>query len=213
MPSKTGQAGPDQPLTKFTRRHLLGALAGITATCALPTRSGANLTSLPPALPPSSAMQAAGLHAAPAAWFSLIKRHPELDPAPHPFAPITLTPEREVQLTLVHQRVNRLIRFRPDGPDRWRLAESEGDCEDYAIRKLHTLCKDYGWPRSALTLAACHIESGLGHAVLLVHSDKGVYALDNRRRRVEPWRHLPYRWIAREDPGAPFGLWRKLKVT
>ncbi|HIP77818.1 MAG TPA: hypothetical protein EYH07_05075, partial [Kiloniellaceae bacterium] len=69
-----------------------------------------------------------------------------------------------------------------------------------------------GWPRSALTLAACHIENGQGHAVLLVHTTQGVYALDNRRRGVEPWHRLPYKWIAREEPGAPFGLWRKLSA-
>ena len=85
-----------------------------------------------------------------------------------------------------------------------------GDCEDFAISKLAALCNDRGWPRSALTLAACRLQNGQGHAVLLVHSDKGVYALDNRRRRVEPWQRLAYRWVAREEPGAPFGLWRKL---
>ncbi len=197
----------------LSRRRLIGVLAGVTATCALPAPGGANLTTLPATLPPSSAMRAAGFRAAPAAWFKLIKQHPELDLSAEPLAPVALTHAREVELALVHQQVNRLIRFRPDGPDRWQLVESEGDCEDYAIRKLFTLCQKYGWPRSALTLAACHIESGQGHAVLLVHSDRGVYALDNRRRHVEPWRRLPYRWIAREDPGAPFGLWRKLPTA
>ncbi len=217
MPSINGPRGASSASVAKTaglsRRSLVGALAGFAATCALPAPSGANLTTLPASLPPSSAMQAAGFRAAPAAWFRFLKQHPELDLSAEPLAPVKLTHEREAELALVHQQVNRLIRFRPDGPDRWQLVESEGDCEDYAIRKLFTLCLKYGWPRSALTLAACHIESGQGHAVLLVHSDKGVYALDNRRRRVEPWRRLPYRWIAREDPGAPFGLWRKLPTA
>ncbi|WP_299392495.1 transglutaminase-like cysteine peptidase [Pelagibius sp.] len=208
----TPQTSLSSPATQLRRRQFLGVLGGLAASCMLPSESSANLTTLPPPLPLSTAMRESGFRAAPVAWLKLIEQHPDLDPAAHPFASMTLTPEREAQLWQVHQQVNRLIRFRPDGPDRWQLVHSEGDCEDYAIRKLHMLCSDHGWPRSALTLAACHIENGQGHAVLLVHTTQGVYALDNRRRRVEPWHRLPYKWIAREEPGAPFGLWRKLSA-
>lgn len=194
----------------LSRRNLLGAFAGLAAGCALPSTALANRTALPPPLPLSSDMQAAGFRAAPAAWLELIRNHPDLDPATHTLSPITLTRERENELAQVQEQVNRLIRFRPDGSERWQVAVSEGDCEDFAISKLAALCNDRGWPRSALTLAACRLQNGQGHAVLLVHSDKGVYALDNRRRRVEPWQRLAYRWVAREEPGAPFGLWRKL---
>lgn len=204
------QSDSEPTRSGLSRRHFIGAVAGATAAFALPSRSHANLTTLPAPLPLSSAMRTGNFHKAPAGWFKLIKRHPKLNPAAHKLTPIALTGEREMQLLRVHQRVNRLIRFRPERKDRWQLGVTVGDCEDYAIRKLDMLCSEYGWPRSALTLAACRVEDGQGHAVLLVHSDKGVYALDNRRGGVEPWRKLPYRWIAREEPGAPFGLWRKL---
>lgn len=210
MPFGTSPSDAAPPASPLTRRAFLGAMAGAATVAAFPSRSHANLTTLPEPLPISSAMGAGDFHRAPEGWFNLIRRHPKLDPAAHKLSPITLTGEHEQQLTRVHQRVNRLIRFRPEEQDSWQLGVESGDCEDYAIQKLDVLCSELGWPRSALTLAACYTEDGQGHAVLLVHSDKGVYALDNRRARVEPWHDLPYRWIAREEPGAPFGLWRKL---
>lgn len=210
MPFGTAQSALKPSAPSLTRRAFLGGMAAATAVAALPSDGHANLTTLPEPLPASSAMVSGDFHRAPEGWFNLIKRHPKLDPAAHRLSPITLTSEHEQQLRRVHQRVNRLIRFRPEKQDRWQLGVESGDCEDYAIQKLDVLCSELGWPRSALTLAACYTEAGQGHAVLLVHSDKGVYALDNRRARVEPWHDLPYRWIAREEPGAPFGLWRKL---
>jgi predicted transglutaminase-like cysteine proteinase len=112
----------------------------------------------------------------------------------------------------VNKEVNAQITFRNDerGADLWEVGTTEGDCEDYAIRKLKTLVEEHGFPRGALTLSACRTHDGRGHAVLLVHSDRGVYVMDNLTPRVLPWHRLPYRWVAREEPGAPFLLWRAL---
>ena len=200
MHPENRRSGTKPANSGFTRRSFLGALTGAVTACAFPVPGYANLTTLPGNLPLSSAMRTGDYHRAPPGWFKFIKRHPKLSPAGH------------AQMSLTQQQVNRLIRFRPERKDRWQLVTSAGDCEDYAIRKLDILCNTHGWPRSALTIAACYTEHGQGHAVLLVHTDKGVYALDNRRRAVEPWRRLPYRWIAREEHGAPFGLWRALAV-
>src|SRR3546814_10311296 len=71
------------------------------------------------------------------------------------------------------KRVNAALRYRDDADkDLWEVGGHEGDCEDFAIRKLQELTRGYGFPRGALTLAACRLDRGRGHAVLLVHSDK-----------------------------------------
>ena len=212
MPLEIDKPDTGSAASGLTRRHFLGALASVATVSALPSRSHAKLTTLPTPLPVSMGMRAGDFRKAPKAWISLIKRHPKLDPAGHKLAPITLSAEQEAQLVEVQDRVNRLIYFRPESKDVWQLGVLAGDCEDFAISKLDILCGEYGWPRSALTLAACYTERGQGHAVLLAHTHKGVYVLDNRRAEVKPWHRLPYRWIAREEPGAPFGLWRKLKA-
>jgi predicted transglutaminase-like cysteine proteinase len=149
---------------------------------------------------------------APAAWLSLLRKSPELDPEAVPFSPARLSVARAAQLIKVNKEVNAQITFRNDerGADLWEVGTTEGDCEDYAIRKLKTLVEEHGFPRGALTLSACRTHDGRGHAVLLVHSDRGVYVMDNLTPRVLPWHRLPYRWVAREEPGAPFLLWRAL---
>jgi predicted transglutaminase-like cysteine proteinase len=156
-------------------------------------------------------MSAGAYVAAPAAWFALLRQFPELDPAGAPFTPARLTVGRAAQLIKVNKEINAAIRYRDDADkDFWEVGGSEGDCEDFAIRKLQELTRGFDFPRGALTLAACRLDRGRGHAVLLVHSDKGVYVLDSLTPRVLPWRKLPYRWVAREEPGSPFRLWRAL---
>src|SRR3546814_515145 len=111
---------------------------------------------------------------------------PAFRPAPPPWP-------RAAQLIAVNKRVNAALRYRDDADeDLWEVGGHEGDCEDFAIRKLQELTRGYGFPRGALTLAACRLDRGRGHAVLLVHSDKGVYVMDNLTPRVLPWRKLPY---------------------
>jgi predicted transglutaminase-like cysteine proteinase len=196
----------------LSRRHVLLGLGGLAAGTIVPGPTHSAMLGLQGPLPRSSAMSAGKLIPAPAAWFALLEQHPELDPATERFAPVKLTNARAALLIKVQREINRAVAFRDDerGADLWQVADREGDCEDYAIRKLATLIQEHGFPRGALTLAACLLGPGRGHAVLLVHTDLGVYALDNLSYRVMPWRTLPYDWIAREEPGAPFRLWRSL---
>lgn len=196
----------------LSRRHLLCGLGALTAGAALPFPLQAAMTGPQGPLPRSSDMSSGEFVPAPAAWFALLRQHPELDPQHEPLAPVKLTPARAALLIKVNQDINRKVRYRKDaGGDVWQIGGREGDCEDIAIRKLAVLTQVHGLPRGALTLSACRLERGLGHAVLLVHSDSGVYVLDNLTPRVMPWQSLPYSWIAREEPGAPFRLWRSLK--
>ena len=139
-----------------------------------------------------------------------MKRLPALDPAATTLCCVDSQPQREAELVRVQRRVNGTMRFRKEPRDLWQFASLAGDCEDFAIRKLVLLTREYGWPRGALTLATCIAETGEGHAVLLAHTKRGTYVLDNRRAPVLPWQALPYRWRAREEPGAPFSLWRAL---
>ena len=196
----------------LSRRHLLLGLGGLAAGAVAPSPVYSAMLALQGPLPRSSAMSSGKFIPAPAAWLALLEQHPELDPASERFAPLKLTNARAALLIKVQREVNGAVAFRNDerGADLWQVADREGDCEDYAIRKLATLIQEHGFPRGALTLAACRLQTGGGHAVLLVHSDLGVYALDNLSYRVMPWRALPYDWIAREEPGAPFRLWRSL---
>ncbi|MEO3430014.1 transglutaminase-like cysteine peptidase [Pelagibius sp. CAU 1746] len=195
----------------LSRRHLLMGLCGAAAAATFAAPVEAAMTGLPAPLPKSSTMSAGKLIPAPSAWFSLLRRHPDLDPAAARFGPLKLSLGRAAQLAKVNKEINARIQFRDDtGQDFWEIGDRAGDCEDYAIRKLQTLIRQHSFPRGALTLAACRLDRGRGHAVLLVHSDRGVYVLDNLTHRVMPWRDLPYRWVAREEPGSPFRLWRSL---
>ncbi|MEQ8357748.1 MAG: transglutaminase-like cysteine peptidase [Kiloniellaceae bacterium] len=198
----------------LSRRHLVLGLGGLAAGLVAPNPVQSAIIGLQGPLPSSSTMSAGKLIPAPAAWLSLLRRHPELAPKEAPFVPVQLSVARAAQLVKVNKEVNKEITFRDDtrGADLWQVGVREGDCEDYAIRKLQVLVEGHGFPRGALTLAACRLESGRGHAVLLVHSDRGVYVMDNLAYRVTPWRALPYSWVAREEPGAPFLLWRNLTV-
>ena len=198
----------------LSRRQLLLGLGAAAAGVAVPAPVHSAITAFRGPLPPSTRMSAGPLIPAPPAWFALLRQHPELDPATKRFVPAPLSVGRAAQLVKVNKEINGRITYREDvpGKDVWEIGDRAGDCEDYAIRKLQTLVSEHGFPRGALTLAACRLERGRGrgHAVLLVHSDRGVYVMDNLTPRVVPWHMLPYRWIAREEPGAPFRLWRAL---
>ncbi|HMA13829.1 MAG: transglutaminase-like cysteine peptidase [Bacteroidota bacterium] len=195
----------------LSRRTLLCTLGGCAASAALPAAARAAAGAAQGPLPHSSAMAAGDFVPAPAAWLNLLRQLPDLDPGDVAFRPLRLTGGRAARLLKVNQEVNAALRYRDDaGKDYWEVGGQEGDCEDFAIRKLRDLTQRHGFPRGALTLAACRLDYDRGHAVLLVHSDKGVYVMDNLTPRVLPWRKLPYRWVAREEPGAPFRLWRAL---
>lgn len=195
----------------LSRRRLLCGLGTLAAGAVIPAPVQSAMTGLQGPLPLSSDMATGSYVPAPAAWFKLLRDHPELDPQEAPLAPLKLSSARAALLMKVNKDTNARVRYRRDpGRDVWQIGGREGDCEDIAIRKLAVLTQTHGLPRSALTLSACRLDGGLGHAVLLVHSDQGVYVMDNLTPRVAPWKALPYSWVAREEPGAPFRLWRSL---
>ncbi len=194
----------------LSRRKFMAAGAAGLALGALPGSAPAKLIALPRPLAPSTAIAGGDFVAAPAAWLRLVTQFPALHPGDTRPCRVRSTKLREAELVQVQQDVNRKIRFRQEAEDLWQPASLSGDCEDFAIRKLIILTREFGWPRGALTLATCAAETGQGHALLLAHTERGAYALDNRRAPVLPWRALPYDWRAREEPGSPFALWRSI---
>lgn len=121
---------------------------------------------------------------------------------------LSLTDQRWAQLVDVNARVNAL----PYVADLARYHTSEfwaeidqggGDCEDFAIGKRAELLT-FGWPPEALRLAICRTETGEGHAVLTVDTDRGTFVLDNRFPRPERWGDLVVRgyvWNRRQRAG------------
>ena len=90
-------------------------------------------------------------------------------------------------LKRVNASVNRSIKPRHDraGSDVWTANASSGDCEDYALTKRAALIKA-GFAPSALRLAYVKTRNGVGHAVLVVKSNKGDLVLDNLTGAIRP---------------------------
>jgi predicted transglutaminase-like cysteine proteinase len=100
-------------------------------------------------------------------------------------------------LSRVNSRVNRSIRPKLDNPlvQVWRINPSSGDCKSYAISKRHELIRA-GLPASALRIAYVKTRQGVGHAVLIVKTDRGDLTLDNLTGEIKPFRQAGYRLIA-----------------
>lgn len=101
------------------------------------------------------------------------------------------------KLTKVNSKVNRSIRPRNDsgGADVWSVNASSGDCEDYALTKRRALIKA-GLPASSLRIAYVKTRRGEDHAILVVKTSKGDYALDNLNSSVRPLSQTGYRIIS-----------------
>jgi predicted transglutaminase-like cysteine proteinase len=60
------------------------------------------------------------------------------------------------------------------------------------------LLVEAGLPKRALRMAVVCDEIGDGHAVLLAHTDRGDFVLDNKRKTVLPWTETGYSFVKRE---------------
>ena len=121
---------------------------------------------------------------------------------------VQLTDARWEQLREVQSDVNRSVRFVSDAAqygqlDWWTYPGPRGgDCEDYVLEKQRRLIA-MGWPRSSLVFATGMNEANVYHAVLVAVTDRGDFVLDNRRRSVEHWAELPYKWMLRQSQSSP----------
>jgi predicted transglutaminase-like cysteine proteinase len=90
--------------------------------------------------------------------------------------------------------------------DYWELpfegGNGSGDCEDYVLQKRKFLIS-LGIPMNVLSVALVKTPWGEPHAVLLVRTNAGDYALDNLTPEIKSWDSLAYTWIkwqSRENP-------------
>jgi predicted transglutaminase-like cysteine proteinase len=127
--------------------------------------------------------------------------------------PQKLTKELWKVLKKINKEVNNDIRYKRDidlynQTDYWTIIEGkgEGDCDDYAITKIHRLVNESDWKRENLCIGVCKVEDrdgrpgmGEGHAVTIARTDRGDFVLDNRYRKVKKYEDLPYHWLAIED--------------
>lgn len=143
---------------------------------------------------------------------SFCRRHAdECAPRDEPAVAVRATPAIMRQLDRINSRVNDRITYRLDSEhygreDYWTYPRNNiGDCEDYALTKRRELIAA-GWPPSALLMATAIAESGEGHAVLIARTTQGDYVLDNRYAAPMPWRALPYKWVALQNPRNPSAM-------
>jgi predicted transglutaminase-like cysteine proteinase len=98
----------------------------------------------------------------------------------------------------VNAEVNRSVTYKTDAqqytiPDFWKPDGKFGDCEDYALAKRgHILAA--GFSANDMGLCVCVTETGEGHCVLAVNTDRGWFILDNRTAWPVVPSSLPYKW-------------------
>ena len=85
----------------------------------------------------------------------------------------------------------------------WSYPEDgKGDCEDYVLEKRRRLMRA-GFPRQSLLITVVRDKEGLGHAVLMVKTDRGDFILDNQAAKVLAWSDTGYRFIKRQAQETP----------
>jgi predicted transglutaminase-like cysteine proteinase len=110
-------------------------------------------------------------------------------------------------LKQVNYRVNRSIRAKSDRAahgktDHWSIGGRVGDCEDYALTKRHELIRR-GWSSNTLLVATARDRRNRMHAVLIAHTNRGDFVLDNLTGSIRAWNKTGYRWLKRQSRQNP----------
>ena len=96
--------------------------------------------------------------------------------------------ERWDDLRAVNKNVNAAIvpEHNSEGlaGEKWLIAPSSGDCNDYAVTKRSELL-DRGWPTRALLLSEVVTSWGEHHLVLVVRTSSGDLVLDNMASEIQ----------------------------
>lgn len=112
----------------------------------------------------------------------------------------------------VNAAVNRAITYKLDenqpSGDLWTIEPKTGDCDDYAITKMHRLLKA-GVPRGAMRMAFAFQFEDIPHMMLLVDTDEGLLALDNRSDEIIEIEQYILSGLSVQDASDP-KLWRKV---
>lgn len=119
---------------------------------------------------------------------------------------IKLTTERVRELTLVNAKVNAMIRPERNlegiAGEKWLIAPTSGDCNDYAVTKRHELIAR-GWPAKSLLLAEVVTTWGEHHLVVVVRTRAADLVIDNLHAQIRPWTKTNYSWVRIQTPTNP----------
>ena len=115
---------------------------------------------------------------------------------------VVLTSSLIQALRTANSTVNHQMQSRPDGAqDSWSVGGGSGDCEDFALTKKMRLMQA-GFPSKALLIALARTPSGENHAVLIVRTDQGDFALDNLTDSLKGWDQTGLRWTMVQSPSS-----------
>ncbi len=120
---------------------------------------------------------------------------------------VTLTQAVWNQLNQINTAVNTAVLPATDMEiygvlERWDYPKLAGDCEDYVLEKRRDLIQS-GWPQSALLITVVRDETGSGHAVLTVRTNRGDVVLDNKTDKILVWADTPYTYLKRQSTRDP----------
>lgn len=102
--------------------------------------------------------------------------------------------------------------------EKWAFPKDSGrksieDCDGFTLWKMRELLSR-GFPAACLRFTIVRTETGEGHAILCIATDRGDYLLDNRYDRVMSYddlKRIGYRFIYRSKGGKLTGRWDKIK--
>ncbi len=120
--------------------------------------------------------------------------------------PLVLNTELWNQITGVNLAINSSVQPLST-PDQygvmqyWNYPVTAGDCNSYTLLKKRYLA-ELGIKPEMLLLTVVLTETGEGHLVLTVPTDKGDYILDNRRAEILRWDETGYVFLKRQSQNA-----------
>jgi predicted transglutaminase-like cysteine proteinase len=151
----------------------------------------------------------------PIGWIEFCPLHPaDCEVDMRPARQIVLDADAWRRIVRVNQQVNAAIEQVEDialygTSEKWSYPDAgKGDCEDIALLKRRMLMRQ-GFPRQALLMTVVRDETGAGHAILTLTTDRGDFVLDSKTSRVLPWTETGYGFIKRQSAEHP-NLWVRL---
>ena len=130
--------------------------------------------------------------------------------------PLVLNTDLWNQITSVNAAVNNSVQplSTPDQygvAQYWNYPVTAGDCNSYTLLKKRYLA-ELGIKPEMLLLTVVLTETGEGHLVLTIPTDKGDYILDNRRAEILRWDETGYIFLKRQSQ-ATAKEWVSLQKT
>ena len=136
---------------------------------------------------------------------------------------LILDPVGYAAIRRINQKGNRIV-WTPDQTtwgveERWEFPKTVNgrqfeDCDGITLWKMDAMIKE-GIPATALLFCVCRAETGEGHAVLCVTTDRGDFICDNRFPDVKSYDDLKaygYTFLYRSSIGSSLkDVWDKIQ--